>query len=257
MTTWTFAGTSLTDFGRVTIINDYLDMPQRRGNNQVIPYQHGAVFVNKYYGERVITMGIAINAASPTALESTTDSMKTLFSRRTEGTLACTREDSTVRNAMASVNNPFEIDRKSSTVALAVVQFDLAKPYFRAGTVIADNTTTISAGTVAMNVVNIGNVEECDPVITMIGPLNNPIITNSTNGYVLNYGGTIAGTVVLQTASTGEYTAMAGTTNVIGNITHSGGAEFMVLNAGTNVMSIVNTGGTTGTIGISFYAPYF
>ena len=257
MTTWKFAGTSLTAFGRVTIINDYLDLPQRRGENQIIPYRHGSVFVEKYYNERTITIGIAINAASATALETTADSMKALFSRRTEGTLACTLEDSTVRNAMASIDSPLEIDRKSDKVALAVLQFNLASPYFRSGTVIADNTTTINAGTVAMNVVNIGNVEERDPVITMIGPLNNPIITNSTNSYSLTYSGTNAGTVVIQTASTGEYTAAAGTTNVIGNVTHSGGAALMVLNVGTNVMSIANTGGTTGSVGISFYAPYF
>ena len=96
----------------------------------------------------------------------------------------------------------------------------------------------------------------------MIGPLNNPVITNTTNSHTLSYAGTIAGTVVIQTETTGEYTATSnGTANVLGNITHSGGAALMMLNAGgasngTNAMSIVNTGGTTGKIIFSFYPPY-
>ena len=256
MTTWTFAGTALTDFGKITILDDYLDLPAKRGNNQTIPFRDGTIFTQKYFEERTVLMGIAINTTSATTLESTFDSMRKLFGRRTEATLTATMEDSTTRSALASVNKPLQVGRKSANVALAVIEFDMCTPYFRSGTVIADNTTTINAGTVAMNVINTGTAQERDPIITMVGPLNNPVITNSTNGYSLTYAGTIAGTLVIQTTS-GEYVAANGTANVIGNLTHSGGACMMAFEPGTNVMSIVNSVGTTGTVKASFYAPYF
>lgn len=256
MTTWTFGGSALTSYGRVTVLNDYLDIPERRGENIVIPFRHGSIFAQKYYGERKISIGLAINAASATALESTIDTLKKLLSPRTQQTLSQTREDTSVRTIQATVDNPLQTERFSNIFAKMIIEFTCTAPYFRSNTLISDNTTTISAGTVAMNVVNTGTVEERDPIITLVGPLNNPVLTNTTNSHSLTYGGSIAGTVTIQTATTGEYTAVNGTTNVIGNITHSGSGALMVLDPGTNVFSITNSGGTTGSVKISFYPPY-
>lgn len=261
MTTWSFGGTALTDLGRVTILNDYLDTAERRGENIEIAFRHGRTFAQKYYEERVISIGMAINVASATALEARLDTIKRLMSIRTQQTLSMTLEDTTVRTTQATLDSPFQIERKKDSFAMAVFDFRLTKPYFRLSTQ-TNGTITMSAGTVTGNIVNTGTIEEIDPTITMIGPLNNPVITNTLNSHVLSYAGTIAGTVVIQTETTGEYTAMSnGTANVLGNITHSGGAALMMLNAGgstngTNAMSIVNTGGTTGKIIFSFYPPY-
>lgn len=262
MTTWSFGGTALTDLGRVTILNDYLDTAERRGENIQIPFRHGRTFVPKYYEERVISIGLAINVASATALESRLDTIKRLMSPRAQQTLSMTMEDSTIRTTQATLDSPFQIQRKKDSLALAVLDFRLTTPYFRSS-VQTNGTVTMSAGTVAGTIVNSGSIEETDPTITMIGPLNNTVITNSTNGYSLNYSGSIAGTVVIQTnGTTGEFTATSnGTANVIGNVTHSGGAALMLLNAGgttngSNVFSITNAGGTTGKVIFSFYAPY-
>lgn len=259
MTTWAFAGTALTTFGRVTLINDYLDTSQKRGGNIVVPFRHGSVFSEKYYSERNLSFGVAISAASATALESTFDNMRKLFGRSTEATLTATMEDTTTRTILAAVEDQLNVDRLTATLAKVVINFKCSEPFFRSGTILADNTTTISAGTVAMSVVHTGTAPETKPTIRLIGPLNNTVITNSTTGHVLTYSGTIAstGTVTITMASTGEYTATNNGTNVISSITHSGGPTFMAFNPGTNTLSIVNTGGTTGTVKVSFYAPYF
>lgn len=257
---FSFGGTALSDLGRVTILNDYIDTAERRGENIVIPFRHGSTFVQKYYGERVISMGIAINVANATALETRLDTIKRLMSIRTQQTLSMTMEDATVRTTDATIDSPFQIERQKDALALAVFEFRLTTPYFRSSVQTA-GTITMSAGTVTGNVVNPGSIEETDPTITLIGPLNSPAITNTTNGYTLNYAGTIAGTVVIATTA-GEYVATQnGTASVIGNVTHSGGAALMMFNAGgatngTNAMSIVNTGGTTGQVIFGFYAPY-
>jgi hypothetical protein len=257
---WSYGSTTLATYGKVTMINDYLDIPQRRGDNQVIPYRHGTIFVPKYYDERKMTFGMAITAATATALETVFDAMRAKFAPLTEQTLSCTREDSTVRTAQATVDEPIEVDRKTNTLAFVTVTFRLANPIFRLSTVIADNTTTIDSSPHAMTVTNPGTVQERDPVITIDGPFSSITITNSTNGVALTYTGAIGASenVVIQTVS-GEYTAVlsAGSANVIGNVTHSGASALMVFEVGANTLAITSAGGdNTGTVKASFYAPF-
>jgi len=77
--TWTYGGTALTSFGKITVIDGYLDMPQRRGTNQIIPFQHGTMHAGKYYDQRTLAFGITITAASASALETTFDNLRKLI----------------------------------------------------------------------------------------------------------------------------------------------------------------------------------
>lgn len=256
---WTFAGTNLEDFGRVTLINEYLDLPDRRGDNQMIPFRHGTRFVEKYYDQRHMLFGIAIQAASAQALEEALDDLRALLSPRIEQTLSNTREDGSVRTAQASVDAPFQLQRFGSNKAKLVIDFTLTSPFFRGSSAIADNTTTIDDSPKEMIVTNPGTVEERDPIITLTGPLDNPEITNTENGVSVKYNAVIAGgaNVVIQTAATGEYTAVHSSTgNVIGNVTHEGSAALLVLEPGSNTLEITDGEATTGTVKISFNAPY-
>lgn len=260
MTTISFGGTALSSFGKVTILNDYLDLPERRGDNQMIPFKHGQVFTQKYYDQRTISVGIAINAASGSALENTFTNMRTLFSPMAEQSLSMTLEDTSVRTVNASVNRSIQVDRKSDKVALALVEFDLSFPFFRLSTEIADNTTTIDSSPKAMTVTNTGTVEERDPTITIDGPFSSMTITNSTNGATLTYTGAIgAGETVTIGVLNGEFyaTLSTGSANVIGNVDHAGSSSIFPLNVGDNTLSIVSAGGdNTGTVKISFYPPF-
>jgi hypothetical protein len=260
MTSYTFGGTALTSFGKVTVLNDYLDTADRRGDNKMIPFRHGKIFSPKYYDERTISMGIAMSAGSAGALETTFDNMRSLFSQRTEGTLIMTREDSSTRYIMASVNKSLQVDRKSAEVALAVVQFDCASPFWRLTSAITDNTTAITASPNAMTVTNPGSIEERDCQIVIHGAFTAITITNSTNGASLTYTGAIgtAETVTISTIN-GEYSAVlsTGSANVIGNVTHSGSACLLPINVGANTLAITSTGkDANSTVKITFNAPY-
>ena len=258
MTSWTFGGTALTSFGKVTLLNDYLDTVEKRGDNITIAFRHGAEFVEKYYGERNMTFGIAITAATATALETVFDNMRKLFSVRTQQVLAMTMEDSTVRNINASVGRIMEVSRLTGTLAKVVISFSMPRPFWRLSTAIADNTTTIDANPKAMVVTNPGTIEERDATIILTGPLSNTVITNSTNGCTLTYTGTIASPrVVTISTVNGQYVATNDLgTNVIGNVTHSGAPALMVFDTGANTLSIADATHTTGTVKVSFYAPY-
>lgn len=257
--TWTFGGTALTSLGKVTLIDDYLDAPNRRGDNQTIPFRHGAIFAKKYYDQRKLTFGITVITASATALETAFDTMRALFGKQAQQTLEMTREDSSVRNASATVDSSMNVKRFSDRIARVTVEFTLTSPFFRLSTVIADNTTVIDASPHAMTVTNPGTIEERDATIILTGPLQNTVITNSTNGNTLTYTGTIASprVVTISTNSTGEYVATNDlAANVIGNITHTGASALMVFNAGGNTLSITDATATTGSVKVSFYAPY-
>jgi len=259
MTTYSFGGTALTSFGKVTLINDNLDMPASRGNNQIIPFRHGTVFARKYFEERSMSFGIAITAATATALETTFDTMRKLFAVRTEQTLSMTMEDATIRTVSASVDKSIQVTRVTNTFARVIVDFTLCRPYWRLSTAIADNTTTINANPKAMIVTNPGTMEERDATIILTGPLSNTVITNSTQGVSLTYTGAIASPriVTISTNSYGEYVATTDLgVNVIGNITHSGSAALMTFAPGNNTMSIADSTATTGTVKVTFNAPF-
>lgn len=257
-TTWSYGGTALSTFGKVTLINSYLDFVERRGEDVLIPHSHGLVHVEKYYNSRQLTFGIALNDTSAQALEATNDALKKLLSPTTMQTLSHTMESGAVRTIPAEVNSLFEPDRTTGKLMKYVIVFDCPDPFFRLSTAIADNTTTINASPKAMTVTNPGGVTEYNPTIILTGPLTNPVITNSTNGFVLTYTGAIsAGHTVTIGKLNGEYYATHSVSgSVIGNVTHSGGAEFMRINTGNNSLSITSSVTTTGTVKVTFYEPY-
>jgi hypothetical protein len=264
---FSFGSTTLATYGKVTLINDYLDIPERRGENQVIPYRHGTVFAKKYFGERKMTFGMAITAATATALETKFDTMRAKFAPLTQQTLSVTLESGAIRTVNATVDRPIEVDRKTNTLAFVVVEFTLANPIWRSNTLYTVDSDAIDGTPTpqTLTVVNGGTLEERDPVLVLYGPLENPVITNTTPTVpvILTYTGVIddGETVTIQTATTGEYTAVyskGATSNVIGNVTHSGSAALMVFEVGNNAVTIAdaNYEGGNAKLTVSFYTPF-
>jgi len=261
MTTWTFGGSALTTYGKVTLINDYLDLAERRGDDMVIPFRDGRVFAKKFYDGRKLSFGIALSVASATALETAVDALKAKVALNTQQVLAQTMEDATVRNISATVDELISPDRITNGLMKYVLVFNCASPYFRLNTILADNTTAVAASPQAMTVTNPGTVTERDPTIVIHGAFTAVTITNSTTGAVLTYTGSIGtgATVTIATATTGEYTAVlsTGSANVIGNVTHSGASCLMDFVPGANTLAITSTGKDgNSTVKVSFYAPF-
>jgi phage-related protein len=253
---FSFGGTTLASLGVVTMIDDVLDIAQRRGENQVIPYRNGRTHVNKFYDERKITIGISIQSANGTTQDSTLDTAKKLFSPQSQQVLAMTMNDASVRNANATVDAPLQMEWIHDSFARMVIEFTLAEPFFRSNTSSTDNTTTISTTDTAMTVANVGTMTERDPTILLTGPLTNPTIS-TTDGVSVTYTGAISSTdtVTIGTLN-GEYYATHSTSgNVIGNVTHAGSSALLTLQPGTNNLQVTCTV-TGGTVKISFYPPF-
>jgi phage-related protein len=252
MSEWTFGGTRLADFGAVTELDAYLDMPAKRGDNILIPMAHGRVWVPKFFDQRIVSFGIEISADDVPALEQKMDALKALLGSRVQQALVNQFCDG-ARSAGAEVLNALGVTRDPDPlVAKVVIDFLLADPFFRSS-VLTTKTFTAASSPYTLN--NPGTAEERFAIITFTGPLSNPIVTNTTNGVVLQYDAVLAAGSDIVTVDCEHFTAVDETAaNVVGSIVHSGDTAFMTLAPGDNVMTLAGAGG--GSVQIDFYPPY-
>ena len=92
-------------------------------------------------------------------------------------------------------------------------------------------------------------------VITMEGPLSNPVLRNRNNDVWIQYVGTIASgkAVVLDTK---HFTCLQGADNMISIVKHGGDAYWMNLDAGDNSMEL-ETDTIGGKVTLSYYPAFF
>lgn len=259
MTTWAFGGIALSTYGKVMRIDDYLDLPETRGQDIVLPHRHGAKFVEKFFEPKSIMFEIGISETGVQEIEAKFDDIRKNFGKRAQQLLECTLADSSVRQAYARVESIMQVRRTTGRIAKIVVEFTLSEPFFRSDAQ-SVFTETIDANPKAMVVENVGTVAERNPTIILTGPLTNVVITNPENGLTWSYTGVIADgdTVTFYQDADGQYTAIHSVDGeVIGNVNHSGDTAFMVIETGEQTLSIASVSPTTGTVEISFYPPYF
>jgi hypothetical protein len=253
---WSFNGSELTVAGDYTSVEiSGVDLPPVRGSNVTIPFQTGKVHVRKYFDQRVVSLGIVIVGSSRADLQTNIETLRALFGSRTRGYLVQTMPDASLRRAYAEVLKSISLSYRSDRVARAVVEFTIAEGLFRSSTQYAPAATTIDASPHAMTIVNSGNTEERNAIITLTGPLEDPVITNSTNGVVLTYGAHIANEVIV-VINCGAFTALTGATDEIEHVMHSGDPAFMVFNPGSNTLAVTVNNPSTGTIAVTFYPPF-
>lgn len=259
MSSWSYRGTSLDTLGIVTLVSDSFKLPSRRGGNKLIPYRHGRAFVEKYFEQRSMTLGLELVEPSIEDLEAKIDTVKALFGGRSLYALEQILESADVRSAMAELSGDLNPARISSVSARMVLDFTMPDPFFYSDTLTTD-TTIIDSSPKTYTINNPGTAEKLNPKVVLTGPLSSPMITNTTNGISLQYNGVISAghnvTIDID-PDTDEFTAVTDlAVNVIGNIEHSGSAALMVLDAGDNDLSVTDGTHTTGTVKIEFYAPY-
>ncbi len=262
--TWTFGGVDLSTLGNEMVLDEGLDIPARRATGGssstgdiLIPFRDGLVFVEKYFDRRSIQFGIGVSAATPQDLEAAFDTIKTLVGISTQQALVHTMADNTVRQGLAVANKNLSVGNRTPLSANIVLELEMADPFFYSS-VLTDVVTTIDVSPKTFVLSNPGHVTKRNPTISLIGPLNNFYMTTD-DGVSLSYAGVIpAGhTVVISVDPTsGEFTAMDGDTNVIGNLSHSGNSAYFYLRPGDHDVSVIDDTHTTGQVEVSFYAPY-
>jgi hypothetical protein len=257
MSSWSYRSTDLDTLGIVTLVSDSLMMPPRRGDNLLIPFRDGRLFTQKQFEQRTMSLGLEVSEDSLSALESKMDTVKALLGGRSLGTLQQTLEDLSVRTILAEYTGDLNLSRVTPLCVRMVLDFVAPDPFFRGTTQVSDEQT-INANPKTYTLTNTGSAVERNPKIKLKGPLKNTVITNVTNGCTLTYTGTIASPrVVTIEMVNGVYVATDDTSAVvIGNVTHSGDAALMVIDAGANNLSVADETATSGTVTVEFYPPY-
>jgi hypothetical protein len=258
VSSWSYRGTALDTLGIVTLVSDSFKMPNKRGENILIPQRDGRRFVEKRFEQRGMSLGLEIVKDSIQELEAAIDAVKALMGRRDLGNLSQTLESGSVRSAEAECTGDLNPARISPMSARMVLEFTMPNPFFYSS-VLTTDTHTINASPKTYTINNPGTIDKVDPKITLTGPLNGTEITNTVNGVKVKYNAAItAGHYVVIDVDpvTDEYTAVDDLgANVIGNVTHEGDVALFVLDSGDNPVSVTDGVATTGTVKVEFYAP--
>ena len=122
----------------------------------------------------------------------------------------------------------------------------------------------LSGSAYSAPVVYTGDVDSY-PVITITGPMDNPVITNTTTGDVLDFTGGTVGSAEIWTIDTryGRKSALFGTTSVANYLSEDSDLSTFrlvpdpIAAGGTNTITVASTNaGTTATVVLSYYNRY-
>ena len=255
---WKFNNTDLTEATgkwRAWDISGANDNPPLRGSDIAIPFQHGATWTKKYYDEKIIVLAMWIKGTSLTDTQSNLDSVRRIFGIREQAILQRTMPDATVLQAMAEVSGQPTFVYHGPLLVTGTVDFRLSEPFMRS---LSLDTEVVTIANSPYDLVNGGTAEEQRALITFTGPLDHPILTNTTNNVAVQYNDTLSSGAHSVVLDCGALTAILdGSTNVIGSIIHTGDPAFMTLDPLHNAMTLTdNTGTNVGTATIEFYPPY-
>jgi len=158
------------------------------------------------------------------------------------------------RQAQAELCSEINFVRKNPGYAKFALELELADPFF-CGTVKSTANKMVTSSPFAWTHANEGSAPITAMVITLEGPLSNPIIRNQNNGIWIQFLGTIASgeSVILETK---YYTCLKGNTNMISIVKHGGDAYWMILEAGNNSMEL-ETDTIGGRITFEYYPAFY
>ena len=249
---WTFNGFSLSSRGKwdVEAVIEGIGIPKFRGNDLRVPFQHGNRWIKKRFDSRKVVLSMWIKGTDRADLDDHIDTFLTAIGKPGLHTLSRTLRSGETRLAQAEVCSEIHFVRKNPGYAKFALELELPDPFFYATGQTTD-TRTVASSPLVWTHVNAGSAPATSMVITLEGPLSNPILKNLSTGVWLQYVGTILNgeAVVLDTKC---FTCLQGDQNMISIVKHGGDAYWMTLDAGNNSMELV-----TETIGGSVTLAYF
>ena len=253
---WTFNGVSLSSRGKwdVEAAIEGIGIPKFRGNDLRVPFQHGNRWIKKRFDSRKVVLSMWIKGADRGDLDQNIDAFLTAIGTPGLHTLVRTLRSGETRLAQAELCSEIHFARKNPGYAKFALELELPDPFFYALSKATD-VRTVSASPLVWTHANAGSAPATAMVITMEGPLSNPILKNRNNGIWIQYVGTIAsGKAVVLDAK--HFTCLQGADNMISIVKHGGDAYWMILDAGDNSMEL-ETDKIGGKVTLSYYPAFF
>jgi len=253
---WTFNSFSLSSRGKwdVEAVIEGIGIPKFRGKDLQVPFQHGNRWIKKRFDSRKVILSMWIKGTDRADLDQNIDAFLTAIGNPGLHTLSRTLRSGETRLAQAELCSEIHFVRKNPGYAKFALELELPDPFFYATGKAMDEKTIVSSPFVWTHA-NAGSAPTTEMVITLEGPLSNPVLRNRNNGIWIQYLGTIASgqSVVLDTK---YFTCLQGDDNMISIVKHGGDAYWMILDAGNNTMELA-TETTGGSVTLEYYPAYF
>ena len=253
---WSFNGFSLSSRGKWDVESaiEGIGIPKFRGNDLRVPFQHGNRWIKKRFDSRKVVLSMWIKGTDRADLDNNIDAFLTAIGKPGLHTLSRTLRSGETRLAQAELCSEIQFVRKNPGYAKFALELELPDPFFY-GTEKTADVRTGSISPIIWTHVNAGSAPATYMVITLEGPLSNPILRNRNNGIWIQYVGTIASgqAVVLDTK---HFACMQGEDNMISIVKHGGDAYWMILDAGDNSMELESET-TGGSVTIQYYPAFF
>ena len=231
-----------------------IGIPKYRGSDLRVPFQHGNRWIKKRFDSRKVVFSMWIKGLDRANLDRNIDAFLTAIGNPGLHTLVRTLRSGETRLAQAELCSEIHFVRKNPGYAKFALEMELPDPFFYALGKTTDVRTISSSPFVWLHA-NMGSAPTTAMVITMEGPLSNPILRNRNNGIWIQYVGTIASgqSVVLDTK---HFTCLQGEGNMISIVKHGGDAYWMILDAGNNSMEL-ETDVVGGSVTLAYFPAFY
>ena len=253
---WTFNGFSLSARGKwdVEAAIEGIGIPKFRGSDLRVPFQHGNRWIKKRFDSRKVVLSMWIKGTDRADLDCNIDAFLTAIGKPGLQTLSRMLRSGETRLAQAELCSEIHFVRKNPGYAKFALELELPDPFFY-GTEKTADVRTASTSPLIWTHSNEGSAPATDMVITLEGPLSNPILRNRNNDVWIQYVGTIPDgkSVVLDTK---HFTCLQDADNMISIVKHGGDAYWMILDAGNNSMEL-ETDMTGGNATLEYYPAFF
>ena len=261
---WTFDGTDLSSYATmVRSIAGAEDLPDLRGDNVAVPNLPGRRWASKLPDARRFALALHVTpmnasgglteATQARQAQANIDALRTLFSKPGRRSLVHVLPDGSNRTAQAEAVG-FAVNPEAGRHAWScVVDFLLADPHFYGANVV-DTARSIAASPTAFAFVNPGSDRTNGIVLDFTGPIANPRVTNGTNGIYVECLVTVGAGLHL-VIDCAKFTALNDGVQAIGSIRHSGDFRWLILEPGSNALSVTATS-PGGTLTTTATAPY-
>jgi hypothetical protein len=257
---WEYDGVDLTRYGyNIELHGAPLSTPGRRGENVIVPGKTGRLYVPKKLDQRVQTLRMWVinepaagGASSEANMLANLDVLRGLFARDGQHTLRFTFGTDT-RVATVEVLQAIDFIPLAFNQAYRfAVDLLMADPLWYAETLTTVGPVTIASDPQEEKFENAGTYQNERAILTLTGPLADPILT--IDGVWVKYTGAVGGAETL-VIDCGAFTAMLDSVDVSGNITHGGALCWLPVPAGSSTLTI-ESGTTGGTVQVQFSPAY-
>ena len=253
---WTLNGFSLSSRGKwdVEAVLEGIGIPKFRGSDLRVPFQHGNRWIKKRFDSRKVVLSMWIKGTDRPDLDQNIDAFLTAIGKPGLHTLVRTMRSGETRQAQGELCAEIHFVRKNPGYAKFALELELPDPFFY-GTEKTTDVRTVSASPLVWTHANAGSALATAMVITLEGPLSNPVLRNRNNGVWIQYVGTIASgkAVVLDTKC---FTCMQDEDNMISIVKHGGDTYWMILDAGDNSMEL-ETDTIGGKVTLAYYPVFY